>query len=89
VPRDDRALAFARPRFPLADVSIEKEAMKAKKIKNMKADRTTLREPVLFIGNSPREKIANSSALEANQLVSLLVLHAEGRRTRSFVIRNY
>jgi hypothetical protein len=53
--RDDRALAFARPRFPFAKTSnesIENEVMKAKKTKNMKTLRATLGERFEFISNS-------------------------------------
>jgi hypothetical protein len=42
---DERA-AFPLLRFPLADVSIETERMKAKKMKKMKATRAARGKPI-------------------------------------------
>jgi hypothetical protein len=53
-PRDERACALALPRarFPFADISIEKDIKKAKRMKKMNAERVPLGERLLFISNS-------------------------------------
>jgi hypothetical protein len=44
--------AFPFARLPLANVSLEKEFMRAKKTKNMNATRATRGIPIDFISNS-------------------------------------